>query len=127
MNPQPPEYVGSVFAWVIIGMLAYYTIKAYNSGKIIDIKDLDLVHIGYIESDNPVQNVYNITNTTNNTKVSKTLSFESQQLYVDCVDALVALGMKKTESKKRAKHIFSTHNPPPSTVQEFLIIALNIN
>lgn len=121
MNPQPPEYVGPVFAWIIIGMLAYYTIKAYNSGKIIDIKDLDLVHIGYIESDNPVQNVYNITSIDNKP------SFESQQLYVDCIDALVALGMKKTESKKRAKHIFSTHNPPPSTVQEFLIIALNIN
>lgn len=118
MNPQPPEYVGPIFAGIFILMLVYQIIKAYNSGKIIDLKNIDLIHIGYIESENPTQNIYNITSVDNKP------SFESQQLYVDCIDALVALGMKKSESKKKAKQIFSTHDPMPSTVQEFLMIAL---
>jgi hypothetical protein len=32
---------------------------------------------------------------------------------------------KKNEAKKRAKFIFSTMNPAPATIQEFLVIALS--
>jgi Holliday junction resolvasome RuvABC DNA-binding subunit len=38
--------------------------------------------------------IFNFTFTKNN--------FESQQLYLDCIDALHALGMKKSEAKKKA-------------------------
>jgi hypothetical protein len=121
MKPQPPEYVGPIFAGIFILMIIYQTIKAYNSGKMIDLHNIDLIDIGYIESENPTQNIYNITSVSVDDKKP---NFESQQLYVDCIDALVALGVKKSESKKKAKQIFSTHEPIPSTVQEFLMIAL---
>lgn len=60
---------------------------------------------------------------TNQPKKNKSV-FEMQQLHIDCVDALYALGMKKSESKKRMQQIFGSMNNPPKTVQDFLMIAL---
>ena len=73
----------------------------------------------------PVKIIRTKTETVRTEKVVETKpSFESQQLYVDCIDALIALGMKKKEAKAKAKFIFSTMNPQPSTVEDFLMIAL---
>jgi hypothetical protein len=113
MNQQPPEYVGSIFATLFCVGVAYYAIKEFLSGKHIDLHNLDMVTLGYVE-ENPI--IIQQVETKNN--------FESQQLYLDCIDALHALGMKKSEAKKKAKLIFKTHNPQPESVQAFLMLAL---
>ena len=140
MNPQPDPIVGHFVALIIIGLVAFYTYKSYLAGKSIDLNKLDNFIIGYVEEspithvvekhfktiNNPVKVVKEKTEVVRVEKVIDTKpNFESQQLYVDCIDALYALGMKKNEAKKRAKLVFSTMNPPPTTIQEFLIIALN--
>ncbi|NDB57187.1 hypothetical protein EB001_01865 [bacterium] len=112
MNPQPSEFVGNFFATLFCICIVVYAIKSYKLGNSIDIHNLDMITLGYIE-DNPII-----------TPVATINNFESQQLYVDCIDALHALGMKKSEAKKRAKLIFSTCNPQPENVQAFLMLAL---
>jgi hypothetical protein len=136
MNPQPDPMIGNIMAFIVIAVVTFYTYKAYLSGKSIDLNKLDNFIIGYVEESPTLEKHYH--NTYNNpTKIVKSVekiiekvidtkpNFESQQLYVDCIDALYALGMKKNEAKKRAKFVFSTINPPPTTIQDFLIIALN--
>ena len=114
MNPQPSEQVGQLCAVLFVCTFLYYAYQSYkDQSKHINI-NTDLFTIGYVE-DNPI--IKNIV-------VDQKPSFESQQLYVDCIDSLYALGMKKSEAKKKAKTIFSSVNPQPSTVQEFLTIAL---
>lgn len=145
MNPQPDPIVGHIVAFVVICIVAFYACKAYLQGKSIDLHKLDNFVIGYVESPTLVEKHYHNTYTSP-TKIVKSVdrvvekvvekvvaqevqakpNFDSQQLYVDCIDALYALGMKKSEAKRKAKFIFSTMNPPPATIQEFLIIALNI-
>ena len=49
-------------------------------------------------------------------------NLDNDQLFIDCVDALRSLGLKKLASKQRAKEIFSSPNRP-SNIQEFLLIA----
>lgn len=115
MNPQPSEYVGNVFALLFLGLITFYAIKSYKSGYSIDISNIDLVNIGYVERD-PDKEPNVITVVKNN--------IESQQLYLDCVEALHALGFKKSEAKKKTKAIFLQMDPPPSSIQEFLSIAL---
>lgn len=110
MNPQPSEYVGNLGALLFFALFIFYAIKSYVDGQTIDINKIDLVTFGYIED--PIT-----TKTTN-------LNFESQQLYLDCIEALYTLGYKKSEAKKKAKLIFSTFNPQPSSIQEFLSVAL---
>lgn len=116
MNPQPDPSVGMFFATLIFCMFLYYTYKAYINGETRNVDDLFV--IGYIEHGPNVVNDIKISNV--NTKPS----FESQQLFVDCIDALHALGMKKSQARNRAKEVFSTTHPQPQTVQEFLLIAL---
>jgi hypothetical protein len=125
MNPQPDVSIGNLFAAIFILMVLFYTYKSYMSGHVIDISNIDLVNIGYLQRDN-----IRVTNKIVTTPVSPPVflsppvnNFESQQLYVDCIDALHAMGMKKSEAKRKAKHIFSTTNPQPSNIQEFLLIA----
>lgn len=113
MNAQPPEYIGPLLAAVFLAVMAWYAFKEYQSGNIVDLSKIDLVNIAFLD-DQPVINI--LTNSSN--------SFESQQLYLDCIDALHSLGMKKSEAKKKAKMIFSTLDPQPKSVQEFLVIAL---
>lgn len=116
MNPQPPEYVGNLLAILFFSVVAWYSFKEFKNGTIINLANLDMINIGYL--DDP--HIVNVIQTTS----SATQSFESQQLYLDCIEALHALGMKKSEAKKKAKNIFSTFDPAPTTVQEFLMIAL---
>lgn len=120
MNQQPSEGIGSIVAMILCCIALYHGIKAYQSGVAINLKDLDLFTLGSIEESTPIIHV------VDNTKRSKRADFESQQLYLDCIDALSSLGMKKLEAKKKAKMIFSKHSPTPSSVQEFLMIALKI-
>ena len=141
MNPQPDPIVGNFVALIIIVLVAFYTYKAYLTGKSIDLNKLDNFIIGYIEAEPTTRVVEKHFQTINNpvkvvkekteivrveTVIDTKPSFESQQLYVDCIDALYALGMKKNEAKKKAKFIFSTMKPAPATIQEFLIIAMSI-
>jgi hypothetical protein len=95
-------------------IVLFYAIKSYNDGNAIDFRNIDMINMGYLERDDVFVNVVKPDN------IKDTL--ESQQLYLDCIDALNAIGMKKTQAKKKAKEIFAIHNP--STVQEFLILAL---
>jgi hypothetical protein len=115
MNPQPEPYVGNLLA-VLFGMFfLYYAVKAFFQAN--PNTPTDLFVIGYVE---------NSTGTTNNihiTSVKETISAETQQLYNDCVEALRALGMKKSEATKKTKQVFSS-NSVPQSVQEFLLIAL---
>lgn len=117
MNPQPPEYLGQLVALGFALLVVYHAVKAYYNNPPIYFNDL--YTIGYVEEskNKPIINV--LTENKN--------SFESQQLYIDCIDALNALGMKKSEAKRKAKHIFSSMTNPPSSVQEFLMIALRNN
>lgn len=141
MNPQPDPMIGNIMAFIVIAVVTFYTYKAYLSGKSIDLNKLDNFVIGYIEAEpktsvvekhfqtinNPVKVVKEKTEVVRVEKVIDTKpNFESQQLYVDCIDALYALGMKKNEAKRKAKFVFSTMNPAPATIQEFLVIALSI-
>ncbi len=114
MNPQPEPYIGNLFATLFGCLFIYYAIKAYYEHSPIN----DLFTIGYIEESGQIVNNINYTN------VSTKASLESQQLYIDCVEALRALGMKKTQATKITKQVFSTTHPLPQTVQEFLLIAL---
>ena len=117
MNPQPEPYLGNIVALAIVASFFYFYIKACAEGTKINCEDL--FTIGYIEEDNaPIINVQQ--------SVSKQASpdFESQQLYVDCIDALHSIGFKKAEAKKRAKQIFSSMKNPPTNIQDFLMIAL---
>lgn len=118
MNPQPEPYIGNIVALIFFGMLVYFFFQAKREGKTIKINDL--FTIGYIEDQTPITTV-NVRNKI--VKESKP-SFESQQLYTDCIDALHAVGFKKMEAKKRAKQIFSSMDNPPNSIQDFLMIAL---
>lgn len=113
MNPQPPEHVGQLVAIFFTLLVIYYAIKAYYNNPPINFNDL--YTIGYLEDSHNVPIVNVVTNKPN---------FESQQLYIDCIDALQALGMKKTEAKRKTKQIFSSMENQPSSIQEFLMIAL---
>lgn len=110
MNPQPSEHVGNIGALCVFILFIFYTLKAYANGHSLDLNKIDLIDIAYIEEE----------------PIKKTVSqnFESQQLYLDCIEALYSLGFKKSEAKKKAKLIFSTLDPQPSSIQEFLNIAL---
>lgn len=110
---HPYENTSYMFMFAFLGLIYFYAIKAYNAGKTINLHNIDLVTVGYLEDQPIIQQV-----------VATKPSFESQQLYVDCIEALHSLGMKKSEAKRKAKFIFSTMSSPPSSIQEFLMIAL---
>lgn len=114
MNPQPPEYVGSLCALLFLGVMFFYALKAYMTDT-EDYKLNDLFVLGYVDESNPVVNV----------TVQREKSIESTQIFIDCVDALYALGMKKNAAKRKAREVFEKLADPPSSVQEFLMIALS--
>jgi len=117
MNPQPEPYLGNIVALAIVASFFYFYMKACAEGK--KINSSDLFTIGYIERDDAP-----VINLQQNVSKQDAPDFESQQLYVDCIDALHSIGFKKTEAKKRAKQIFSSMKNPPTSVQDFLMIAL---
>lgn len=119
MNPQPDPMVGNLVATVVIFAIGFYAYKAYKYGPVIDLNKLDMITVGYVESDPRI--------IKKNIKVVKKNTIEESikdtQLYNDCVDALHSLGLKKSEAKKKTILIFNTAKPTPASVQEFLIIA----
>lgn len=117
MNPQPPEYIGVLFSILFVGLIIVNLIKEFNKKDCSQFNDL--FTLGYIEESSP-RSIQNI----NITQVETKASIESQQLYIDCIEALSALGMKKSEAKKRTKQVFASTFPQPQSVQEFLLIAL---
>lgn len=131
MNPQPNPMIGHICASIFVLMIIYHTIKALKANKPIVLNDNFV--IGYMEHDpviiNEVHHHHKSVKTVR-TKTTKAIvkkpDFENQPLYVDCIYALVALGMKKKEAKNRATVIFSTTNPQPKSIQEFLTIALKL-
>lgn len=112
MSSQPDPYIGHFVSLILFFLFLFYFLKSSMNSK--DNHNGDLFTIGYIEESNPIINVIN----------QEVVNFESQQLYVDCVDALHALGMKKSEAKRKARSIFLNSDPRPNSVQEFLIMAL---
>lgn len=114
MNPQPPEYIGNIFAGFIILLIIIQTVKAYQNNAKIDLSTFDIINIGYLE-ESPIS--VNITQQSKNT-------FVQPQFFQDCVDTLYALGMKKKEAKLKAELIFRTCEEIPTTIQEFLILAM---
>lgn len=95
-------------------MVVFYAVKSYKEGNVIDLRNIDMIHMGYIEPNDIVVNVQQ--------QNSKKETLQSQQLFLDCISALHTLGMKKSQAKKKAQEIFAIHSP--STVQEFLVLAL---
>lgn len=120
MNPQPEPYIGQLVALVFALGVLYFTFKAYHSGEHINMPS-DLFTIGYFEESQNVPIVKIIQ------QEQRKVSPESNPIYTDCVDALRALGMKKSEAVRRAKDIFTSLDNPPRTVQDFLMIALRNN
>jgi hypothetical protein len=112
MNPQPEPYVGHLLALVFGFMFLYFAFKSYHSHN--TSKPSDLFTIGYIEESTNVPEQ----------QEQKKVSAEDNPIYADCVDALKALGMKKTDAIKQAKDIFTNFDNPPRSVQDFLMIAL---
>jgi hypothetical protein len=145
MNPQPEPIVGQIGAILFIVAVIFSAIKSYFENDGIDIKTLDNFVIGHLEDSQvektvelqPIIHHHNNTTVKKYTKPTKVIErvkvkrvvetkpdLESQQLYADCIEALVALGMKKREAKNKALFVFSTTHPQPKTIQEFLMIAL---
>lgn len=118
MNPQPPEYISRLFSFGFVLVCAYYVYRAYVSGYTISLNDFNYINLGYVE-DSPSNHIIN-----QNFVMPESAGFESQQLYLDCIEALYTLGMKKSEAKRLAKKIFSSKIFNPKSVQEFLTIAL---
>lgn len=151
MNPQPPEYVGQLFAIWFVLMVVFYAIKACLSGKSINFSDR--IIIGYIDDpldkvnctinlvqaktkkNKPTTSTTSTTTTASGTTPTPPPSFQppkqlkeqatnnndTNQLYHDCVEALRSLGLTKSASKKRVNEIFNSNHP--SNIQEFLILA----
>jgi hypothetical protein len=113
MNPQPAPHIGPIFAILFIGVVAYHAFKNYVGGKTITLSDS--FNLGYIESAPPSVIMREAPAVDN---------FESQQVYSDCLEALVSLGFKRKDATKKTKMIFKTYKPAPRTVQEFLEIIL---
>lgn len=144
MNPQPDPYIGHFFATLFVLTVIFQTIKAIRDNKTFSINDNFV--IGYIEQNPTIALPISINNPEH--KIKKNLKPEKikldikpkkatpsisninkdtcenidDRLHKDCIDALVALGMRKKEAKEKTKYIFSTVKPPPSNVQAFLFI-----
>lgn len=114
MNPQPEPYIGNIFATLFACLFIYYTLKALNQR----VAHNDLFVIGYVEDSNNIINNFHVTN------VEKRMDPELQKLYNDCIEALRALGMKKSEATRKTKQVFENSDPVPQNVQDFLMIAL---
>lgn len=121
MNPQPEPYVGNIFAVLFVLYTGYLVVKTYRSNT-SNIENWDLFTIGYIDD-----KIHNTNTTVIVNEVCKRINFESEQIYLDCIDALHALGMKKSAAKKKTKEIFSSMDNLPNSVQDFLMIALRRN
>ncbi len=131
MNEQPALWIGNLFAFIFVAMVIFNTIKAYHDPSVTN-KLNDAFTIGYIY-DRPSFRTYNRmvnvkpvkdsikATVVKPTKSTKTTKPQLTQLQIDCIDALVALGMKKTQAKQRANEVFQHYSF--DSIQEFLSIA----
>ncbi|NDG28614.1 hypothetical protein EB118_00725 [bacterium] len=133
MNPQPHPFVGQLGVLIIALLTVYFSFT--NKRKGISFNDEYV--IGYI-SDNVQKSVEFVDNTKirkTSVKKSRVVPLEitsptqkpvvqqkkiviNQELFNDCVLALVSLGTKKTEAKRITQDIFIKHNP--STIEDFI-------
>ena len=122
MNKQPEVWIGNLFAFIFVVMVIFNTIKAYRNPNSVN-KFNDAFTIGYIY-DRPLVNVKSVSKPIVKPKTVQSAKPQLTQLQIDCIDALVALGMKKTQAKQKANEVFQHHSF--DSVQEFLSIALKI-
>jgi hypothetical protein len=120
MNEQPALWIGNLFAFIFVAMIIFNTIKAYRDPNSVN-KFNDAFTIGYIY-DRPLVNVKSVSKPIVKPKTVKSAKPQLTQLQIDCTDALVALGMKKTQAKQKANEVFQNHSF--DNIQDFLSIAL---
>lgn len=127
MNEQPALWIGNLFAFIFVAMVIFNTIKAYRDPNSVN-KFNDAFTIGYIydrpscRTFNHMVNVKSVSKPTVKPKTVKSAKPQLTQLQIDCIDALVALGMKKTQAKQKANEVFQNHSF--DNIQDFLSIAL---
>lgn len=134
MNPQPHPIVGQFGVLIFALLTAYFCF----TGKRKDIQLSDKFTIGYIDDDIPcvVQPIStsprktNTTTKTNKTSTNKNKIPQSlltpvkevdpinEELFEDCILALVSLGTKKTQAKRITQEVFENHNP--KTIEDFI-------
>jgi hypothetical protein len=124
MNPQPDPIIGNIIALLFVLTTIFYAVKAIFENQTFQLSDNFV--IGYIETDPIIINEVHNDHETHSAKTKQSIDWQSQQLYTDCINALVALGMKKKDAKNKTILVFSTSNPQPKTIQEFLMIALKL-
>lgn len=123
MNEQPAVWIGNLFAFIFVVMVIFNTIKAYNDPTVTN-KLSDNFTIGYIYDSPSITEHNHVVNVKAiKTKTVKPPKPQLTQLQIDCIDSLVALGMKKTQAKQKANEIFQNHSF--NNIQEFLNLALS--
>jgi hypothetical protein len=105
MNPQPDPIVGNFVALIIIVLVAFYTYKAYLTGKSIDLNKLDNFVIGYIEDYKYVENFKTV-------KIKPVRNHTIRNVSTERVTKPVEKKAKK--SKVSATQTSTTTTPPPS-------------
>ena len=126
MNPQPPEYVGSLCALGFFIVVLYYYFVSYHDGN--SKMPSDNFIIGYLDesTNTPIVHSTPVIHNTPvvNVKIVKPKSYEGTQMFTDCVDALCALGMRKGAAKNKVKEVYEQLGGPPENLQQFLMIAM---
>lgn len=108
MNPQPSEFFSSLIAFTIVCAVILYMLQAGWKPRISDSYT-----IGYIERQPDNINV----SVVNENKAEKI----DRKLFLECVDAMISLGHKRTVAAQKTKKIFNQQ--APQNVQEFIDIA----
>lgn len=118
MNEQPSEVLSQLMAYCFMAMFFYFMITNKNKPSRND----SLFKIAYIEEPiypAPTIIINNETSPSTKHKEDK----KKQQFFIDCVNALVSLGFKKTIAQKLTQKIIESHQP--TSIQQFLHLAIN--
>lgn len=148
MNPQPSEFVGMFWAFVILFLVMYYARKERLNPTITLSDEFIIGHvvnnstkltnnvIKATVTTTPKKNKTKRTTTTTSTTSTtnppttttsttpKPLTIKQTALYSDCIEAMVSLGCKRTYARGLTKEVFDKHNV--KTIQEFISIAMNL-
>jgi hypothetical protein len=121
MNPQPHPFVGQLGVLIFALLVAYFALRGKNNVQISD-----KFVVGYV--DPPEQKIVYVEKETEKPSTKpknkkKTVTYD-QELYDDCISAMISLGTKHAQANRIAKKIFENHNP--STVEEFITLAFKI-
>lgn len=108
MNPQPSEFFSGLIAFVIVCSVLLYMLQMDWKPSISD-----RYTIGYIQREQQP-----VTVVVNNQPKKPDID---RKMYLQCVDAMISLGHKRTVAARKTKEIFNDHNP--KSVQEFINIA----